>query len=656
MKKIIFTTILLIFIYSLKSQDLSFLPYNFKPIQKLTPKEDEKYKPLGAVILYENRIMSCIYNKNNVLMSYDIFHRTIKVYNRKEIDENNRIYIKNRENEDIIDIKARFISKEGKITEVDKSSIKTVDNLESDGNYKIFAIEGAEPDGVIDYFYVIKKRPSFYGGYYLQTNYPKLDLNMTIVLPQNLRMLTKSYNGLPEMKDSLIEKEQKRVYTLKNVYIPELEEEKFSAYKASLQRIEYVICYNYAVNKTRFYTFNEAAQKFYENVFSIEKDEKKAVKKILNEIKIPSKLSTEEKIRKIELYVKTHFSYIENSSPNFNKLDQVYENKQANSTGFTRLFANLFRESEIEVEPLLTCNKNDCELDKNFDAWNNLNDNLLYFPEINKYMIPDHWAYRLGLIPSDFIDNNGLFFKLTKVGDVESFIPEVRRIPVQPYQENADSLFLDVKLTDECTNTYSKLRRVLTGYTGYSIQPFIKIMKKESKDEILNHYGRLKLENAVTKDLQFFNTEPEDFYVKPFVIKSSFDYQGFVEKAGNNILIKVGEMIGPQSELYDDNKPRKTEVVNRYNRHYYRKIQIEIPSGYKVANLESINMNVNSNDRSTPTSAFISKAEVTNNKLVVEIIEYYSQLRYPADKYENFRRVVNAAADFNKKTIMLTKM
>jgi len=656
MKKIIFTLFFILILFFLKSQETSFLPYSYKPIKKLTAKEDDKYRALGAVILYENRIISCFYNKNNDLLSYDIFHKTIKVYNQKEIDQNNRIYIKSRENEDIIEINARFISKEGKITEVNKSNIKTVDNLESEGNYKIFAIEGAEPEGVIDYYYIIKRRPSFYGGYYLQTDIPKLDLNMTIAIPQNLKMVTKSYNGLPEMKDTIIEKEQKRIYTLKNITISELEEEKFSAYKASLQRIEYVICYNYNVNKTRFYTFNEAAQKFYENIFVLEKDEKKAVKKLLNEIKVPSKLSTEEKIRKIELYVKTHYSYIEKSSSSFVKLDQIFENKQANSTGFTRLLSNLFRECEIDVQPLLTCNRRDCELDKNFDAWNNLNDYLLYFPEVNKYMIPDHWAYRLGLIPSDFIDNNGLFFKLTKVGDIESFIPEIKRIPVQPYQDNADSLFVNVKIIDDYTNTSTKLRRVLTGYPAYSIQPFFKVMKKESKEEVLKHFAKLKLENIVTKDIQILNIEPEDFYIKPFVIKSDFDYQGFIEKAGNSLLLKVGMMIGPQSELYNDNKPRKTEVVNGYNRNYYRKITIDVPSGFKINNIEDIKMNVNSDDGKNPSAVFISKAEIINNELIIEVNEYYSQLKYPPQQYDNFRRVVNAAADFNKKTIMMTKM
>lgn len=656
MKKIFITAFLLVISILLRSQNISFLPYGFKPVKNLTTKEDEVYKPIGAVILYENRAMNYFYDKNNTLMSYDIFHKTIKVYTQKEIDQNNRIYIKKRENEEIIEIGARFISKEGKITEVNKSNIKTIDNLESDGNYRILAIEGAEPEGIIDFYYVIKKRPSFYGGYYLQSNIPKLDLNFTIVLPQNLKMVTKSYNGLPEMNDTIIEKEQKRIYTIKNTAIPELEEERFSQYNASLQRIEYVICYNYAINKTRFYTFNEAAQKFYEDVFSIEKKEKKAVKDLLKEIRISSKMSTEDKIRKIELYVKIHFSYIENNSPSFVKLDKIYENKQANSSGFNRLFANLFRESEIEVQPLLTCNRRECELDKNFDAWNNLNDNLLYFPEIDKYMIPDHWAYRLGLIPDDFIDNNGLFFKLTKVGDIESFIPEIRRIPVQPYHANTDSLFLEVKLKDELSNTQSKLRRVLTGYVAQSLQPYLKVMKKEAKNEILKHYAELKLENVSKSDIKLFNTEPEDFYVKPLIIVNSFDYQGFVEKAGNNILIKVGEMIGPQSELYNENKPRKLEVVNRHNRLYYRKITIDVPSGYKIGNLENIIMNVSSDDGKTPTAAFISKAEIVNNMLVIEILEYYSQLRYPPQQYENFRGVINAAADFNKKTIVMTKM
>jgi hypothetical protein len=41
--------------------------------------------------------------------------------------------------------------------------------------------------------------------------------------------------------------------------------------------------------------------------------------------------------------------------------------------------------------------------------------------------------------------------------------------------------------------------------------------------------------------------------------------------------------------------------------------------------------------------------------LEVHIEEYYKEIYAPTSRYEDFRRVVNAAADFNKITLVLEK-
>lgn len=638
-----------------KSQKSQYLPYGFKEVKKLSASEDEKFKKNGSVILNESRIFDFYYNDKDKLACYEIYHKTIKVYNQEGIDDNNQFYLSMEDAKELVDLKARFISKENKITEVNKDNIKTVENLESKGDYKIFAIEGVAIDGVIDFYYVIKKAPSLYSGYYLQSGIPKYNVSLIISMPKTLRMVTKSYNNLAEMKDTIIESTEKRVYTLNSDFIPELESEKYSLYKANLQRVEYVICYNYSKNRTRFYTFNEAAQTYYENMNSLEKPEVKSLNKLISEMKISNKLSVEEKIRKVELFVKTHINFIKKSGYDFVDISKIVENKYANATGLTRLYVNIFKELEIEVQPLLTCDKNDRIFDKNFDSWNSLDDNLLYFPEIKKYLFPENWAYRLGLIPNEYLDNYGLFFRTAKVADIESYIPEVKQISFPTYQESGDSIFLEVNLTDEYTNTKSKLKRVLSGYSAFDLQPFYKILEADDKKDLLKHYAGLSLETAKFENVKIENIEPEDFYVKPMIIKCDLEYSGFIEKAGNNLLIKVGEMIGPQSELYNEKKERKLEVVNDNNRHYYRQIIIHLPKGYKVANLNDLNMDVHTNDGSFPTSAFISKASINGELLILDMTEYYSRMKYPASDFEAFRAVINAAADFNKKTLILTE-
>jgi hypothetical protein len=50
---------------------------------------------------------------------------------------------------------------------------------------------------------------------------------------------------------------------------------------------------------------------------------------------------------------------------------------------------------------------------------------------------------------------------------------------------------------------------------------------------------------------------------------------------------------------------------------------------------------------------FITKHVIENNQLIITNEESYRLLNLPKDKYEEFRSVINAAADFNKVVLIL---
>ncbi len=88
---------------------------------------------------------------------------------------------------------------------------------------------------------------------------------------------------------------------------------------------------------------------------------------------------------------------------------------------------------------------------------------------------------------------------------------------------------------------------------------------------------------------------------------------------------------------------------------YFRKLIFDIPAGYTISNLSDLNMKVEMLNNGKLSCCFTSWYEVSGNKLIVYSREYYTENDYPADRFEAFRKVINAAADFNKKTIILTK-
>lgn len=52
---------------------------------------------------------------------------------------------------------------------------------------------------------------------------------------------------------------------------------------------------------------------------------------------------------------------------------------------------------------------------------------------------------------------------------------------------------------------------------------------------------------------------------------------------------------------------------------------------------------------------FSSNYEVNGNKVTVTIDEYYKQFYFPLSLFEDYTRVINAAADFNKVVLVFIK-
>jgi hypothetical protein len=143
------------------------------------------------------------------------------------------------------------------------------------------------------------------------------------------------------------------------------------------------------------------------------------------------------------------------------------------------------------------------------------------------------------------------------------------------------------------------------------------------------------------------------FGEQPLEFILDFNSSAFVEKAGKKYLFSVGDLIGAQTELYQE-KERKLPVDSEFERSYLRTISISIPEGYSVANLDDINIsNAYSNDNNEKLMSFDSSYTLDGNTLTIVADEHYRMNHVNIDIYEDYRKVINSAADFNKITLIL---
>ena len=145
-------------------------------------------------------------------------------------------------------------------------------------------------------------------------------------------------------------------------------------------------------------------------------------------------------------------------------------------------------------------------------------------------------------------------------------------------------------------------------------------------------------------------------YNAPLRINSTITTTELVEEVDGLVYLKVGKVIGLQSNLFDDNK-RINEIEINFPNSYEYQIEVEIPKGYRVSDYSELNKAKEFLSVDGSISAkFNSKATPSNNKINIVINEFYKNLRYDKVRYQEFRDVINAAAEFYESSFTLEKI
>lgn len=655
MKKIfpIFTAIQLLAIISF-AQEVKYFNYDWVPepqLHKLSTVE----KDFPEIFLKDKQVIEFFYNKEGELQEYKLIHIIIRVNSDDAIQQNNRIYIPSGSDVEFLKNKARVITPAGKIMMLSEKDIKEAEDENTKAKYKFFALEGIEIGSEIEYFYLMKSSPSYSGTRELiQDETPKRNIEFELISPVNLGFVTKSYNGLPELvADTTIT--EKNVLYLRMDTLEALEKERSSAHTANLQQLVYKLNSNTATYAKDITSYGAISTTLYNRICApADKAVQKKLKKLIQSINIKYARDEKDKIRIIEQYLKTNFSVLEIYTSNLSDLTYVLDNKVANEVGIVKLFAAIFNQLEIDYQLVLTCSRNKLRFDPDFEAYNFLTDYLLYFPSLNNYLAPSYPISCLGFAPFYLTNNHGLFIKKISLNDFETGIGKIKFIEPETFDKTYDKLDLKVEFGNEILKPKITMDHQMGGYYAQNFQPFYTYYSEEDKKEVTESLVNNFMPNIEIKEITVENEGKDFFGIRPFIVKSVFISSNSVEKAGEKYLFKIGELIGPQMEMYQEEK-RKQKVESDYMRTYHRVLNIEIPQGYKITNLDALNMDVFTEENGERTIAFTSTYKLEGNKLEVIVDEYYKQITFPLSEYENYRKVINAAADFNKITVFLEK-
>jgi hypothetical protein len=617
---------------------------------EITPSYQIEESDNDMVAIKDKVVTEFIFEDQN-LIEYYLEHKVLWLNSDDRIEEYTKVYLPIANDASQVVINVRIIKKTGEIIVLDKSRILRSEDDETGRDFNYYSIDDVEKGSIIEYYYVIKRRPKFQGAMVdIQSDYDKQTVEFDLYAPSNLRFSFKSFNLETTVKkiESFKEKTHWK-FLAKDIKAVNKEEK--APYNATIGFIMYKLHENTA-NNAIITSYNNVAQNLFDFYYSTySKLEKKLIHKFAKNFKFDDGLRDENKARIIDLFIKENIYISENDSEN---LINVLKTKTANETGVIKLYIALFEKFDVTHEMVLTSNRLQLKFDKDFEATNFLQEFLFYFPASKKYLSPSKFGTRFGFPPPYFMNNFGLFVTGYDINGKRKAFSEVKFIEGIPASLSSDEMLIEVIFnTKDLTKNTIALERKLNGYYAMNLHPFMNLIQPNRINEVIDQYFVQNSDkNAKVLKREFINEDPSLFGVKPFVVKFDISSEYFVEKKGDKYLFKLGDLIGPQMEMQQEKK-RILPLEAEFNRSYYRTIKIHIPEGYQISNLEDIIIKNSYTTKDKELFIFDSYYTLEGNVLTVIADEHYRETFVAPEIFEAYRTVINSAADFNKVTLVL---
>ncbi|MCD4697060.1 MAG: DUF3857 and transglutaminase domain-containing protein [Bacteroidales bacterium] len=608
-------------------------------LSELTPEEEKE----PAVILIDVRLyeykLDVVFNNMEL---YKTVYKNIRINDDKAMDKYNKVAIPMRGVNHIVELKARSISPSGKVIELNKENIKELKNLAGYGNYKVFAIEGAETGGEIEYKYTISIKPRTSNTEIFQCEYPIRQGAFEIVTPHKYNVVAKGYNGFPDLT---VDDRGRRAWTAVFGNVPGLPEEKYSTYEANLMKVSYTLTSRQDILSSRsIMDWKSISVNVYSTVSLSKVGAYNKAKKIIKQLELEN-LSKEDKIKAIENYVKSNYTLNRGASQD---VINVIKTKQGNEMGITRLLAILFKKAGIDYQIIVTSDRYKSGFDIEFPVITNFDGILFYFKLYEKYIDPATFVNRFGMPPYEYTNNNALLI-------TGEYNYEFHYINPSDTSQNVINKNIRITLNENLAYGDLEMNYRITGYRAMNARNVFRYSDEENQKEYLEYMAASGLEDV---EITESDVQNEDFKYsednQPFIFHCKLKTSSIIEKAGKDVFINIGKVIGKQTELYQE-KERIQPIDMRFPIVYNYTIGFEVPHEYNVVGLDDLKINQVFAEDNRNVAQFISDYQIEQNKVTITINEYYLKTIYKKESYSEFRNVVNAAADFSKKSVLLQK-
>ena len=578
---------------------------------------------------------------------YETRHTKTKI-NRINNPLDNEIIISKINVSEIVDVRAKIINQDTIISYGFDEMKKMINSDDSDENYNNYKLPNLDEGDIVEIMYTVKKDFNFNGNKMIEESYPIL-LSKFILIENNFKSNIKIYNSNNSfVTDTIFDGKKSKQIIFNNLNATA--NEQYSTPIANKIKISYQ-CYENRDDVSQIEYWGNLVQNVSELFFPKTVNEK--AEEILREIKngyvkIPW---NELKIANaIDEYIKNNFVISDEDDPKLNDIDYILNNKISNDFSIIQVYSSLFKEADIEYEVAISCNRYFLKFDPELFDPNQLREFLIFLPNQEKYISPNRVEYRVSEAPEDLLGNYGIFIDK----DLDYYFSEITLFD-QDFSQIKKNI--EVNISRNLNKTKINESRLFSGYWAITNRNYIYLSENEKTDFLVDFFTVNGLDNKKVSNYNIKNFDiSHNTYNTPLEITSTISTSDLIEEKEGLTYLKIGKVIGLQSNLFDE-KERINPIEINFPNSYDYNIKVNIPRGYKIVDFSELNkskeyISVDGNS----TAKFLSKATVNGNVLNINIKEYYKELRYSKKRYQEFREVINAAAKFYESSVRIEKI
>jgi len=578
---------------------------------------------------------------------YETHHMKTKI-NKITDDSNNDIFISKINVSEIVDVKSKIINDDTTATYGFEEMKKMINKSTSSENYNYYKIPGIKEQDIVEVIYTVKKDFDFNGNKIIEESYPILSAKF-VLIENEFKSNIKIYNSSKSsVTDTLFDGKKSKMVNFQN--LKATVNEQYSAPIANKIKISYQ-CYENRddVSQDEYWTnlVQNVRELFFPSLIN------KKAKELLKEIKYGHVTIPWNEIKlanAIDDYIKNNFTISDEDDPKLNDIEYILNNKISNDFSIIQVYTNLLKEANIEYEVAITCNRYFLKFDPELFDPNQLREFIIYLPNQEKYISPNRIEYRVSEAPEDLLGNYGIFIDK----DFDYYFSEVTQFDKDFSQIKKN---IKVNISKNLKKIKINESRSFSGYWAITNRNYIYLSENEKTDFLVDFFTVNGLDNKKVSNYNIKNFDiSHNTYNTPLEITSTISTSDLIEEKEGLTYLKIGKVIGLQSNLFDE-KERINPIEINFPNSYDYNIKVNIPRGYKIVDFSELNkskeyISVDGNS----TAKFLSKATVNGNVLNINIKEYYKELRYSKKRYQEFREVINAAAKFYESSVRIEKI